>query len=328
MWYNGRDTEFDSKIVNLASGRIGLCESNNGLSWQRVGGEEALGSCFGPNPDWWAFDTTHVGVGDVQILSSSRLKNSEKDGSGVNFLFYFGGDAEEGAAAAAAAGADGGVAADGKGARMRIGVALSYDGTHWSRMEGDHHSGAVFDVGPPGTWDSEGTGWPTVVQHGPGDYRMYYSSWDAQAGQFLTGIAVSGDGFKWKKGGKLFGGGPPGAYDAKGCRTRCVVQSPDGRGYLMFAEGISDDWKSSIGLFSSPDGFEWTRASDGPILSAGEEGAWDSDGVAGPSAVVMDDGTCRLYYAGRSAAGWAGVGLAESTAPFAWTRFRRHGAPS
>jgi hypothetical protein len=23
MWYNGRDTEFDSKIVNLASGRIG-----------------------------------------------------------------------------------------------------------------------------------------------------------------------------------------------------------------------------------------------------------------------------------------------------------------
>jgi hypothetical protein len=30
------------------------------------------------SPSRWGFDTTHVGLGDVQILSSSRLKNSEK----------------------------------------------------------------------------------------------------------------------------------------------------------------------------------------------------------------------------------------------------------
>ena len=29
-----------------------LCESHNGLSWHRVSGDEPLGSCFGPNPDW------------------------------------------------------------------------------------------------------------------------------------------------------------------------------------------------------------------------------------------------------------------------------------
>ena len=26
-------------------------------------------------------------------------------------------------------------------------MALSFDGVHWTRFEGDHHSGALFDVG-------------------------------------------------------------------------------------------------------------------------------------------------------------------------------------
>lgn len=58
-----------------------------------------------------------------------------------------------------------------KGLRMRIGLALSYDGVHWTRMEGEHHSGAVFDVGEEGEWDSLLNGWPQVVQVGPKDLR-------------------------------------------------------------------------------------------------------------------------------------------------------------
>lgn len=36
------------------------------------------------------------------------------------------------------------------------------DGRNWARIEGDHHSGALFDVGEPGQWDELFVGAPQV----------------------------------------------------------------------------------------------------------------------------------------------------------------------
>ena len=37
--------------------------------------------------------------------------------------------------------------------RMRPGLAMSQDGLNWARIEGEHHPGALLDVGDPGEWD-------------------------------------------------------------------------------------------------------------------------------------------------------------------------------
>ena len=37
--------------------------------------------------------------------------------------------------------------------RMRPGLAMSQDGLHWARIEGEHHTGAILDVGEEGEWD-------------------------------------------------------------------------------------------------------------------------------------------------------------------------------
>ncbi|KAB1205327.1 hypothetical protein CJ030_MR3G001226 [Morella rubra] len=35
-----------------------------------------------------------------------------------------------------------------------LGLAISQDGRHWARIEAEHHSGALFDVGSERVWDS------------------------------------------------------------------------------------------------------------------------------------------------------------------------------
>jgi hypothetical protein len=47
------------------------------------------------------------------------------------------------------------------------GLAMSQDGRNWARIEGDHHSGALFDVGAPGQWDELFVGQPQVSQSPP-----------------------------------------------------------------------------------------------------------------------------------------------------------------
>lgn len=102
-------------------------------------------------------------------------------------------------------------------------TACLQDGRNWARIEAEHHTGALFDVGQPGEWDSNYIGHPQVVAAGPSDMRMYYHSYDATAGKFKVGIAQSKDGFNWKKGRVIFEGGQPGDFDSGGAAACQVV---------------------------------------------------------------------------------------------------------
>lgn len=100
------------------------------------------------------------------------------------------------------------------------------DGRNWARIEADHHTHALFDVGAAGEWDSTFIGHPQVLAAGPRDMRMYYHSFDAAARKFKIGMATSRDGFAWKKEGVVFEGGPagqPDAFDAAGAAACHVV---------------------------------------------------------------------------------------------------------
>eukprot|EP00962_Isochrysis_galbana_P005293 scaffold1442_cov109-Isochrysis_galbana.AAC.3 len=75
-------------------------------------------------------------------MSSRVIQN----GLGLYWMFYFGGDHDT----------TGGGPAMLRGGRMSIGVALSNDGVHWGRIEGEHSSGAALEPREGETF----VGWP------------------------------------------------------------------------------------------------------------------------------------------------------------------------
>lgn len=330
MWYTGRSTScHDIDDIYPASGSIGLAVSTDGVNWSRGRGavEGARGAAraadvgrvLAPNEDWWWHDTCHMHVSDVQILSNGSVEG----GTGVYWCFYSGGNYEEGDVPPSMVSTDEDVlaspASKREGITLRPGLAMSQDGRNFARIEADHHTGALFDVGKPGEWDSLFIGAPQVVNAGPKDMRMYYHSYDEQKGKFVVGVATSPDGFKWTKVGPVFDGGAPGSndFDARGAAARCVVRDLDSLKYFMFYEAVAADGSRSIGLAVSDDGLRNWRRSPEPVLSAstGDSEAWDSGAVGTPWAVSMAKGRWRLYYAGRkelSAGAWEGIGLALS----------------
>ena len=109
-------------------GRVGLAESRDGVTWISVDGDEYQGAVLNPNEgEWWGFDTTHCGVGDVQSINTDRVRGSDGNQGAVQFMYLFGGDGEEVEV--------GGLEMGGKvvpqgtkitGLRMRIGILYFY----------------------------------------------------------------------------------------------------------------------------------------------------------------------------------------------------------
>eukprot|EP00850_Spirogloea_muscicola_P013411 SM000091S24569 [mRNA] locus=s91:24539:26410:- [translate_table: standard] len=317
-------------LVGVNRGAVGLATSFNGLHWSRgeaavvtnARGEGGTGLVLDCSSNWWTFDTRHVSVSDVLIMSSQKVRAQ----AGVYWMYYSGGDAEELdlPAAYAGLGYSGKVGQRVEGLRMRPGLAMSNDGRNWARIEGEHHSGALFDVGQKGEWDCFTIQDPHVVYHEAGDIRMYYTSLDPGTGIFSAGFARSSDGLEWLKMGKILGEGPKGAFDEKGVSACQVLQNPDGSGYLMVYEGVAADNSRSIGLATSQDGLhDWMRRGDMPIFCpAPKADAWDSWSVCSPCLVQVSSSEWRMYYVGLGRDGSSGIGLAVSESPLC--TFERH----
>ena len=316
MWYYGRDLSFDRSIP-LPTGRLGLAESPDGISWLRVRGPLSSGAVLEPHSDSSRFDSSHVGV--------SQVTREE----GLLWMWYFGGDET--------------LSRYGnfevKGLQLRVGCAVSRDGAQWLRIEGPHR-GAILDVGAPGTFDSATVGWPQVLRVEEGLWRMYYHSLDPARMVFVVGAAESTDGFVWKRRGEILGPGDPGRFDEGGVGTRHVIRD-NGR-WLMFYEGVRRDGYRSIGLAESFDGLGWARCPGGEpggaVFAHAPEGsgAWDAFAVGTPCVVPAGDGSFRMYYVGanETAGGFADelgkchqIGLAMSAGSelTQWSRYEGPG---
>lgn len=216
MWYTTTSSSGEDSI--------GLATSSDGLTWERSDGdtetyrnapEEDAGVDVGRvamrnDEDWWCFDTRGVALGDVQLISSDSIS-----GGSVYWMFYHGYDhssSSEGEAEWTAT--------------TRPGLCLSQDGRNWARVEGEHHTGALFDVGEEEAWDASGVRDPKVLLAGPNDIRVYYGSVDAKTGRSSVGAATTRDGFAYVKRGEreVFGPGPKGSFDDAGVASPCVVR--------------------------------------------------------------------------------------------------------
>jgi predicted GH43/DUF377 family glycosyl hydrolase len=300
MWYYGRDASFDRQI-NLPTGRCGLATSADGIHWERVQGSLTMGAVFEPSRDPNRFDSAHVGVSDVNFFD------------GLYWMWYFGGDhtvVDVGRFKA-------------KGLQMRPGCAVSRDGINWVRLEG-LYQGAFLDLGKVGEFDALFCAWPKVLRDDDGTWKLYYHTLSPDR-RFLVGLAVSTDGFRWKKIGQILGPGEPGSFDERGIGTRHVLKINDQ--YVMFYEGVNSSGYHSIGVAISDDGIHWKKDEGDrpgvPVFSHAQKGSghWDARAVGTPCVVPMEDGSFRMYYIGANEGGHDElssqhqIGLAVSDGP-------------
>ncbi|CAI8587959.1 unnamed protein product [Vicia faba] len=317
MWYHGRPKGKPSSDL------IGLAISSNGVHWERGGGparsSSDVGFVMNCGKDWWGFDTRGIRPSELLVMSSYRVKGS----NAVYWLYYtgYGSEAVEFCDQSldfsfdSPIGLNGENFGKGKILKSLPGLAISQDGRHWARIEGEHHSGALMDVGKDQDWDSLFISSPQVVYHGNGDIRMYYHSFDKGKGEFCIGMARSRDGIRWLKLGKIMGGGKVGCFDELGVMNACVTRNKSGGNYVMVYEGLGGDGRKCIGVAISPDGLmEWVRLQDEAILMPSDEGCWDDKDVGSPCFVYMDneENEWRLYYRGVGNGARVGIGMAVS----------------
>lgn len=144
---------------------IGLAVSADGFNWQKVG------PILGPGEPG-SFDSG--GVSSRHVLKINDQYVMFYEGGSRDFYFC-------------------------------IGVALSDDGIHWRKDEGDQPGGPVFCHAPKGSgrWDARAVGTPCVVPMDDGSFRMYYVGVNEGGDSELTsrhqiGLAVS-DGSNFRK---------------------------------------------------------------------------------------------------------------------------------
>lgn len=272
---------------------------------------------MGPNKDdgnWFTFDSEHVGLGD--IIQPGRSAQSKFTDQGDVFLMYtFGGNGDS-------------VTIDDKkvlGAKLEIGVSVSRDGAHWSRIEGPSAYGAIVEVGSPDSspldFDALFVGWPSVIEFGS-EYRMYYNTYNARTKKWVVALAIAPDGLmKWNKMGPVFAGsadddtGLADDFDALGVTRRHVLLMPDNT-FHMYYEGhpAGINGQRAIGLAVSRDGLRWEKATNGPVFSpSSDPDAWDSGSVGSPHLVWLPEKKrWRMYYVGTTQRSDSDSGLPTS----------------
>lgn len=287
MWYYGRDatTWADGAKPFLPTGRIGLAVSDDGLAWRRVQGPLQGGASLDPCASKAAFDSLHVGVGDVVQLPNGTL-----------WMYYFGGDAR---------------ATPLPGIRMQVGLATSQDGgVSWQRL--DSHK-PVLCAGGPGEFDELFASWPRVLPPWKtknvlglptGKWYMSYHTYNLS--QWSVGAAFSDDGVEWERvQGPILTGGREGSWDSVGVGVRSLVVVEDH--LLMFYEAVDDSGGHAIGSAKSPDGIVWQKCRvpgcanlGGPLLTKGPLGSFDEKHLGTPYVVpsYSNGGNWRLYFVG------------------------------
>ena len=221
--------------------------------------------------DWWSFDTSHVGLGDITVSTNGDPR--DLDSIGAWFCYYFGGDYNEDSAGRV-------------GTAMKIGVAVSQDGINWCRVEGGGPTGEAIELDEEGENDRVLVGWPQVINHSNEEFRMYYSTYHETSGTWQISLATSSDGLLWTKKGPVFKAPDEKenseAWDCKGVHRHHIIRKRSGdQNYVMFYEGINKEGIHAIGLASSGDGIHWKREGSSPIFEANrsEENAWDCSTV-------------------------------------------------
>jgi predicted GH43/DUF377 family glycosyl hydrolase len=170
----------------------------------------------------------------------------------------------------------------------------------------------VLDRGAPGAWDGVDVLNPAIARR-DGTYFNLFSGFDGRT--WHTGLAVSSDGIRWSRLGRVLSPGPAaweGDYIAA-------------NGALLFDGNEFRYWYQAgrparIGLARSRDGRNWDKQPE-PVLATGPRASWDERAVADPY-VVRAGEAYYLYYLGMDRARRQRLGVAVSTDGVVWHKSR------
>lgn len=323
LWYSVASPASNQSDPDI-SDSIALAISDDGRSFSRVPGPLDRSAVLTPNTsDWWTFDTLSVSTGSVVVSSATRVRAD----AAVFYLYYYGHAAEH-------------VIDTPQQPVTRIGLAISKDGEHFSRIEGEYPSGAVLEAADAPAFDDGLVSSPTVIQlarpptqglssllgnasRSSGiQYVMHYHgrSRGTPLGPPAIGRAVSKDGLLFQR---TNGGQPvvprpdtiPPSWAVGGVCNPCVLHrdaSDASAPFLMFVEVWDLDGRRRIAACESTDCESWGELE--LVLEPAASGAWDDGGVAQPCVVEDELGRIRLYYVGwhEGHENASAIGLAES----------------
>jgi hypothetical protein len=225
MWYNGSTQPFHCPTGTLANDRrIGYAESTDGVHWTKHYDGVGPGGSVLPLGGAGEFDAQQVGY--VWVI---------RDGAEYK-MFYSANDSQN---------------------FWRVGLAVSSDARTWTKVRGKGATGAVLDLGKPGSFDAACAYQPSVVKERDALYRMWYRACNAP-GQFggpsggTIGYAESNDGITWVKipqpgaSGAAITAGAAGQFDSGGLTTPSV--SLDATEWTMYYAGFDTAGQFLSGL--------------------------------------------------------------------------------
>lgn len=185
-----------------------------------------------------------------------------------------------------------------------MGYAESFDGINWNSP----FQNPILSPGQQGSWDSHSTVVGSIIFE-DGLYKLYYSGWSNNWGNWHIGLATSTDGLNWTKYSE------PVLYGTSGWEFQIASASviKYDNTYYLFYTGRNLP-HLSIGLATSSDGVNWTRYSDNPILTYTEP--WEMNGVYSPS-VTIENNEFKMVYMNSEGTGF---GFSYSSDGMNWNK--------
>ena len=173
--------------------------------------------------------------------------------------------------------------------------------------------GPVIARGGAGEWDAVDVLNPAVAKR-DNSYFLFYSGFDGRT--WHTGLAVSPDGFSWKKSGRVLSPDPS-TWEGSSIAANGAVLAMGGEFFYWFQAGPREN--PQIGLARSPDGRRWQKHTS-PVLRNGPRGSFDERGVADPYVLRAQDGRMYLFYLGQDRARRQRLGVARSLDGVQWEK--------
>ena len=193
------------------------------------------------------------------------------------------------------------------------------------KITGPEEYGSVFNVGELGSWD-EKVVVSSSIHFDDKIYRMWYSAYDLPwPGRGGIGLATSIDGINWNRvnnGNPVLSKGAPGSFDRGQITGPEVLYDSNDSLFKMWYGGKDAEgkhpYKERIGMATSPDGINWTRANNGnPVLDVGAIGDFNEIQITQPSVLKESDGF-RMWYSAYSMKHQHTIGMAHSKDGIHW----------
>lgn len=187
--------------------------------------------------------------------------------------------------------------------------ATSEDGIHWYMDPSE----PVFEAGPPGEWDQGNIFLPSVFEWQDTLWMTYGVLMDTLGGYILTGMGLAfsldrGETWTRDPANPIFMP-PTGAAWDRYLNDARVAPWNDTLFVMTYSGFPSLQGLPAIGVATSTDLRQWTRAANNPVLRRGYPSAWDNLFVYQPVLAEIDR-EMAMYYCGVNSSGIGAIGLA------------------